>query len=303
MKRLFVLIAALGLVLAACGGSSSTAATVNGTEITAGDIDGLFYEVDEEFTDAQNAQYLGTLIQWAAIEQRATTDLEFEPTPEETDAEIETILFDSGYVGDLDGFLAAQNVSEDGMTMVANQFLIEDAVILAVTPTVETPMLEDAQATIDENPVQFTEVCASHILVETEDEADAVIERLDAGEDFAVVATEVSIDTGTGPNGGSLDCNLASVYAPEFAEAAVAAPIGEVTEPVETEFGYHIIVVESRTVAATPEEVQVLMEEQLVSAAAGQWLLEAITAADVTVVAAYGTWETEPSPQVVPPPA
>jgi foldase protein PrsA len=303
MKRLFVLIAALGLVLAACGGSSSTAATVNGTEITAGDIDGLFYEVDEEFTGAQNAQYLGTLIQWAAIEQRATTDLGFESTQEETDAEVETILFDSGYVGDLDGFLAAQNVSEDGMTMVANQFLIEDAVILAVTPTVETPTLEDAQATIDENPVQFTEVCASHILVETEDEADAVIERLDAGEDFAVVATEVSIDTSTGPNGGSLDCSLASVYAPEFAEAAVAAPIGEVTEPVETEFGYHIIVVESRTVAATAEEVQVLMEEQLVSAAASQWLLEAITAADVTVVAAYGTWETEPSPQVVPPPA
>ena len=302
MKRLFVLIAALGLVLAACGGSSSTAATVNETEITAGDIDGLFYEVDEEFTEAQNAQYLGTLIQWAAIEQRATTDLDFEPTQEETDAEIETILFDSGYVGDLDGFLAAQNVSEDGMTMVANQFLIEDAVILAVTPTVETPTLEDAQATIDENPVEFTEVCASHILVETEDEAEAVLERLDAGEDFAVVATEVSIDTGTGPNGGSLDCSPAFRYVPEFAEAAVAAPIGEVTEPVETEFGYHIIVVESRTVA-TPEEAQVLMEEQMVSAAASEWLLEAITTADVTVEAAYGTWETEPSPQVVPPPA
>ena len=302
MKRLSVLIAALGLVLAACGGSSSTAATVNGTEITAGDIDGLFHEVDEEFTDAQNAQYLGTLIQWEAIEQRATTDLDFEPTQEETDAEIETILFDSGYVGDLDGFLAAQNVSEDGMTMVANQFLIEDAVILAVTPTVETPTLEDAQATIDENPVQFTEVCASHILVETEDEADAVIERLDAGEDFAVVATEVSIDTGTGPGGGSLGCSAVASYVPDFATAAAEAPIGEVTEPVATEFGYHIIVVESRTVA-TPEEVQVLMEEQLVSAAASQWLLEAITAADVTVVAAYGTWETEPSPQVVPPPA
>jgi len=302
MKRLLVLIAALGLVLAACGGSSSTAATVNGTEITAGDIDGLFYEVDEEFTDAQNAQYLGTLIQWAAIEQRATTDLDFEPTPEETDAEIETILLDSGYSGDLDGFLAAQNVSEDGMTMVANQFLIEDAVILAVTPTVETPTLEDAQATIDENPLEFTEVCGSHILVETEDEAEAVLERLDAGEDFAVVATEVSIDTGTGPNGGSLDCSPAARYVPEFAEAAVAAPIGEVTEPVQTEFGYHIIVVESRT-AATPEEVQVLMEEQLVSAAASEWLLEAITTADVTVETVYGTWETEPSPQVVPPPA
>jgi foldase protein PrsA len=302
MKRLLLLIAVLGLVLAACGGSSSTAATVNGTEITAGDIDGLFYDVDEDFTDAQNAQYLGTLIQWTAIEQRAANDLDFEPTQEETDAEIETILFDSGYVGDLDGFLAAQNVSEEGMTKVANQFLIEGAVITAVTPTVETPTFEDAQATIDENPLQFTEVCASHILVETEDEAVAVTERLDAGEDFALVATEVSIDTGTGPSGGSLGCNSAALYVPEFATAAAEAPLGEVTEPVATDFGYHVIVVESRTVA-TPEEVQLLMEEQAVSVATNEWLLEAITTPDVTVEADYGTWETEPSPQVVPPPA
>lgn len=302
MKRLFVLTAALGLVLAACSGSSSTAATVNGTEITTGDINGLFYVVDEDFTDAQNAQFLGTLIQWTAIEQRAATDLGFEPTQEETDAEIETILFDSGYAGDLDGFLEAQNVSEEGMTKVANQFLIEDAVILAVTPTVETPALEDAQVMVDENPLQFTQVCAAHILVATEDEAVAVTERLAAGEDFAAVATEVSIDTGTGPSGGELGCNAAATYVPEFAAAAAEAPLGEATEPVETEFGYHVIVVESRTVA-TPEEVQVLMEEQAVSVATNEWLLEAITGADVTVEADYGTWETEPSPQVVPPAA
>jgi foldase protein PrsA len=303
MKRLFVLTAACGLVLAACGGSSSTAATVNGTDITTGDIDGLFYEVDEGFTEVQTAQYLGTLIEWTAIEQRAASDLDYEPTTEETEAEVETILFDAGYAGDVDGFMAAQNVSEDGLTVVANQYLIVEAVRTAVTPTIETPTPEEAQATIDENPVQFTEVCASHILVETEDEADAVIERLDAGEDFAVVATEVSIDTGTGPNGGSLDCNLAYLYAPEFAEAAVAAPIGEVTEPVETEFGFHVIIVESRTVAATVEEVQILMEDQLISAAVNEWILDTVTTADVAVEAEYGTWETEPAPRVVPPTA
>jgi parvulin-like peptidyl-prolyl isomerase len=302
MKRLSVVIAALGLVLAACSGSSSTVATVNGTDITSGDIDDLFYEVDEDFTDAQNAQYLGTLIQWTAIEQRAATDLGFEPTQEETDAEIEVILFDSGYAGDLDGFLEAQNVSEEGMTRVANQFLIEDAVILEVTPTVETPTLEDAQAMIDQDPLQFTQVCASHILVETEEEAAAVIERLEAGEEFAAVATEVSIDTGTGPDGGSLGCNAAATYVPEFAAAAAEAPIGEVTEPVETDFGYHVIIVENRTVA-TAEEVQILMEERAVSVATSDWLLEAITTADVTVDEGYGTWETEPSPQVVPPTA
>ena len=139
MKRVICSVAALGLVLAACGGSSSTAATVNGTEITAGDIDGLFYEVDEDLTEAQTAQYLGTLIQWTAVEQRAASDLGFAPTEEETEAEVETILFDAGYAGDLDGFMAAQNASEEVLTMVANRYLIEDAVVLAVTPTIEVP--------------------------------------------------------------------------------------------------------------------------------------------------------------------
>ncbi len=68
MKRLLLLIAALGLVLAACGGSSSTAATVDETDIAVEDVNGLFYEVDEEFTDVEFAGYLGTLIQWSAIE-------------------------------------------------------------------------------------------------------------------------------------------------------------------------------------------------------------------------------------------
>ena len=302
MKRVFVLIAALGLVLAACGGSSSTAATVNGTEITSGDIDGLFYEAEEDLTEAQTAQYLGTLIQWTAVEQRAASDLDFAPTEEETEAEVETILFDAGYAGDLDGFMEAENVSEEVLTMVANRYLIEDAVVLAVTPTIEMPTLEEAQVAIDEAPLQYTQVCASHILVETEDEALAVIERLDSGEDFAVVATEVSIDTGTGPGGGSLGCNSAATYVAEFAAAAAEAPVGEFTDPIATEFGYHVIIVESRTVA-TAEEVQPLMEQQLIAEAANEWLFDAVTAADVTVEAEYGTWETEPSPQVVPPPA
>ena len=122
MKRLFILIAVLALVLAACGGSSSTAATVDGTDITTGDIDGLFYEVDEDLTEEQTAPYLSTLIQWTAVEQRAASDLGFAPTEEEIDAEIETILFDTGYGGDLDGFLEEQNVSEEGLERYANQY-------------------------------------------------------------------------------------------------------------------------------------------------------------------------------------
>ena len=302
MKRLLILVAVLALTAAACGGSSSTAATVNGTDITSDDIDGLFYESEEDLTDEQMAGYLSTLIQWTAIEQAAVADLGFEATQEGIDAEVETILFDSGYAGDLEGFLETQNVSENGVEQYATQLLIEDAVIAEVTPTVDMPTLEDAQGAIDAAPLEFTQVCASHILVETEDEAQAVIARLDAGEDFAAVAAEISIDTGSGADGGSLGCGAAATYVSAFAEATVSAPVGEVTDPVETEFGFHIIVVEERTVA-TPEDVLPFMEEQVIFAATDTWLLDAVTTAEVTVDEQYGTWQTEPSPQVVPPAA
>jgi parvulin-like peptidyl-prolyl isomerase len=138
--------------------------------------------------------------------------------------------------------------------------------------------------------------------VETEEEAQAVEARLDAGEEFAVVAADVSVDTGSGAAGGSLGCASPANYVPEFADATMTAPIGEVTEPVESQFGFHIIVVEDRT-EATAEEVLSIMGDRALFDAVDQWLLDSITTADVTVVEAYGTWEIDPSPQVVPPSA
>ena len=300
MKPLLLLIAALGLVLAACGGSSSTAATVDGTDVTVDDVNGLFYETEGEFTDEQFAGYLSTVIGWTAVEQRAERELEFVATDEAIAAEVDSILLETGYTGDLETFMSEQNVSEDGLDLYATQLLVEDAVSDALIGSVVMPTLEDAQAEIDANPLEYTQVCASHILVETEEEAKAVEARLDAGEDFATVATEVSLDTGSGAAGGSLECASPAGYVPEFAEATMAAPIGEVTEPVESQYGFHIIVVDDRT-EATAEEVQSIMGNRALFDAVDQWLLDSIMTADVVVVEQYGTWETEPSPQVVPP--
>jgi foldase protein PrsA len=302
MKRLLLLIAALGLVLAACGGSSSAAATVAETEITVDDVNGLFYEVEENFSDVEFAGYLSTLIQWTAIDQRAEDELGFVASDDDIAAEVDSILLETGYADDVETFTIEQNVSENGLDQYANQLLIEDAVSDALIGSVVMPTLEDAQAEIDANPLEYTQVCASHILVETEEEAQAVEARLDAGEEFAVVAADVSVDTGSGAAGGSLGCASPADYVPEFADATMTAPIGEVTEPVESQFGFHIIVVEDRT-EATAEEVLSIMGDRALFAAVDQWLLDSITTADVTVVEAYGTWEIDPSPQVVPPSA
>lgn|GEM_PF-1380762 len=100
----------------------------------------------------------------------------------------------------------------------------------------------------DRNPALFTTASVRHILVDTEAEANAVRQRLATGESFADLAHELSKDPGSKSNGGlyaNADVNL---WVKEFKEAALTQKIGQVGEPVKTQFGYHVIVVENRTV-------------------------------------------------------
>jgi peptidyl-prolyl cis-trans isomerase C len=90
------------------------------------------------------------------------------------------------------------------------------------------------------------QVWARHILLETEEEANAVYERLQKGEDFAEVAKEVSKDTGSGASGGDLGWQPRSFYVTEFGNAAFKQKIGEIGKPVKSDFGYHIIQVIAR---------------------------------------------------------
>ena len=96
--------------------------------------------------------------------------------------------------------------------------------------------------------------CVRHILLETEAEADATVERLEAGEDFAELAMELSTGP-SAPSGGDLGCAASAGYVPEFAAAVDAAELGAFVGPVETEFGFHVLVVDryevdGRTMAA-----------------------------------------------------
>jgi peptidyl-prolyl cis-trans isomerase D len=95
-------------------------------------------------------------------------------------------------------------------------------------------------------PKAEEQVWARHILLETEEEANAVYERLQKGEDFAEVAREVSKDTGSGASGGDLGWQPRSFYVTEFGDAAFNQKIGEIGKPVKSDFGYHIIQVIAR---------------------------------------------------------
>jgi peptidyl-prolyl cis-trans isomerase C len=90
------------------------------------------------------------------------------------------------------------------------------------------------------------EVRARHILVPTEDEAKAVLAEIKKGTDFAELAKQKSKDPGAAAEGGDLGYFGKSQMVPEFAEVAFKLNKGEVSDPVKTQFGWHIIKVEDK---------------------------------------------------------
>lgn len=91
----------------------------------------------------------------------------------------------------------------------------------------------------------WTEVRASHILVDTEKEANELLKRINAGESFEEIAKQHS-KCPSGKNGGDLGYFSRGQMAMEFEEAAFELPKGKVSKPVQTDFGYHLIKVVDR---------------------------------------------------------
>lgn len=108
---------------------------------------------------------------------------------------------------------------------------------------------------------------ARHVLVETEDEAKAIVKAIKGGAKFEDIAKKQSKDPGSGANGGDLDWAAAASYVPEFSEAMIKLDKGQMTEvPVKSQFGWHVIRVDDVRQAKLPslEEVkpQVLQQMQ-----------------------------------------
>jgi parvulin-like peptidyl-prolyl isomerase len=95
-------------------------------------------------------------------------------------------------------------------------------------------------------PTAEPQIHARHILLDTEEEAQDALQRLEQGEDFAALATEVSTDTVSAEVGGDLGWLPEGSMATEFDEVAFDLPVGEISEVVETPRGFHIILVDER---------------------------------------------------------
>lgn len=127
---------------------------------------------------------------------------------------------------------------------------------LAIDAVVKAAVTDEAlQKAYDERFKDYkpqTEYNAAHILVGTKEEADAIKAELAGGADFAELAKAKSTDTGSGANGGDLGWFGLGMMVKPFEDAVVAAKVGEVSDPVQSEFGYHLILVKETRVAEQP---------------------------------------------------
>ncbi len=308
MKKLVPILLLVALVAAACGsGSSTLAATVDGTEITDTDVEGLIDVEGSIIPKDQFAQFLGFEIQWEVINTAAAEQFGIEFTDEEVIAEADRIYEAANADETREEFLVNRGVTEEFLLNISRQGLLDVAVREALGSELPPPSQEMIDAEMATAVASLTQVCVSHILVDTEPEARTAMDRVTGGEEFAAVASEVSQDPGSAENDGILPCGSAGQYVPEFRDAALVAPVDEVYENlVETQFGFHVMLVTDRVAPAagdlpTEDEIVETLQAIAVAAELEIWFLEQMTTADVTVEEEFGIWQTTPEPGVIPP--
>lgn len=299
-KRLSLGIIALSVFAAGCT-SAGIAATVDGAEISDTDVREVRVE-DDDATSLSAEVYrsdLTRLIITEAMLSAAETD--FGITGLDTPEAHEEYL---ASIGPQEQQILESVVQDPALGPAAFDTVVTQ---LALRSEVRAALAADEDLLIDiwqDDRNVLVEVCVSHILVATVEEAEAVLARLEAGDNFSDVANEVSLDAQS-PD-GALPCPVSpSAFVGAFADAAANAPVGEVTGPIQTEFGWHVIVVDSRETPQTLEELaadpQRWVPAELIDPHWNAWINDVVNRADIEVRSPIGTWYP-PVDGIIPPP-
>lgn len=307
MSRLLPSLLVLALLATACGqsvGDPASAAVVNGEPISISQLRPLVVDstgvvspvTGEPQTEREAAtQALSELSLLSLLGQ----ELERLGGERVTDADVEAALSDAAEAAGGDEAFQAQ-LDAQGVTRTRARLdqafgLTVDRLIdqLAKGIEVSDEDVEFAYST------QYGLPNVSHILAATEEEAQQVVDRIEAGEDFAAVAQEVSTDPGSAPQGGALGPLQVGAFVPEFEEAALALEPGEVSAPVETQFGWHVITTEAGQELTEELRAQITDEvrQQQVQGELGALLQRLLDEADVEVNPRFGTWDPAFGPQ------
>jgi parvulin-like peptidyl-prolyl isomerase len=265
MKRSLMVAAAalavLTVVAAGCGDTDEVpqdaVAVVDGTPISKSTLDELLARTKKtyatqkrQFPKAGTQEYQSLQTQAVAfLVQRQEYAREADKLGVKiTDAQIQKKVDDvkkQYFAGDQKKFeagLKAQSYTLAALREDARAQLVSEGIYKDITGDVKVSDAE-AQQYYDENSTRY-KVAESrvvrHILVKTKDEADKLRSEIENGADFATIAKEKSLDPGSKDQGGKLTVSKGQTVAP-FDKAAFSLDTNELSEPVKTQYGYHLI--------------------------------------------------------------
>lgn len=275
------------------------AATVNGEPIGVEDVSRLVAVNGDTMTPDRFAEVLASLILGRVLTGEAQRQFGLSLSDEEMEERVTEV---AGPPGEgRQQFLDENQLTEEGLRYFLGTNLLVERVVDALAAQSPPPPEEELREMYESQPASYTNVCSSHILLETEEEGRAALERALAGEDFADLAMELSTGP-SAPGGGELGCAEAASYVSEFADATLTAPLGEPVGPVQTQFGWHVILVSERNVPSFEEAREILAAGLQADPIAlwEDWWNGVIAAAEVTVEPEYGQWTIQ-MPYVTPP--
>ena len=278
------MLASIGL--AGCGGDedvpADAVAVVDGQEIAKSDYDALIAQAkksyknqkrefpaagSQEFQTLRN-QAVQFLVQREQFEQKAE-DLDVKVTDKQVDARLEQIQ-KQYFGGDRKKFekqLKEQGITEKQVRNDIRAQLVSEKIFAKVTGDAKVTD-EEIAAYYAKNKAQYSQPESRdvrHILVKTKKQADDLYTQLQNGADFAALAKKFSEDTGSKANGGKLTISKGQTVAP-FDQTAFLLKKNDISKPVKTEFGYHIIqpLSETKPAKVTPlKEVRASIKQQL----------------------------------------
>lgn len=255
MKKIITLAmtAMIVVLLAACGsGNSKNVITSKAGNITE-------EELLNELLQSQDAE---VIIRTAVLKR--VLDDQYDVSDEDVEKRLEELKENAGDNYDL--ILQSQGITEEQLIDDLKLALLQEQAFADGLDITD----EDFEAFYE---MMSEEVEASHILVEDEEQAKDLIKQLEDGADFAELANEHSIDPGTAENGGEVGFFSVNQFVFEFTEAAHALDVGQISEPIKSDFGYHIIkVTDKRDVEdiGTLEENRSFIFQSLIEAKMSQ---------------------------------
>lgn len=213
--------------------------------------DALSSDEGKKVLENVKEQLLNDMITQRLILQKAAA-MKIVTTPEEVNEELDRLIEQFGGREEFDQILNERGMDLEKLKTDIEYQLTVEKIMQEITKGI---VVSDAEVReyYDNNPDEFKEypdeVKARHILVDTEEEAKEILKKLKEGADFAELAKEYSKDTSSKEEGGDLGYFNRGIMVPEFDKAVFEMEVGQISDIVKTQFGYHIIKLEDKKIS------------------------------------------------------